>query len=178
MDKEKKSNEVFIANKELAFQNQEKEKRANELIIANKALVASENRYRRLFEAAQDGILILNADTGVIEDVNPYMIEMLGYSHSEFLGKELWEIGLFGDINANKEAFLKLKEEGYIRYKDLPLKTKNGLAISVEFVSNRYDVSGGQVIQCNIRNITERKKQKKIISDLQNDCFWPHKVQN
>jgi PAS domain S-box-containing protein len=134
-----------------------KEKKSDELIIANKALVASEERYRRLFEAAKDGILILNANTGMIEDVNPYMMELLGYSHSEFLGKELWEIGLFIDINANKEAFLKLKELGYIRYKDLPLKTKNGLAISVEFVSNRYDVSGGQVIQCNIRNITERK---------------------
>jgi PAS domain S-box-containing protein len=134
-----------------------KEKKSDELIIANKALVASEERYRRLFEAAQDGILILNADTGMIEDVNPYMMERLGYSHSEFLGKELWEIGLFSDINANKEAFLELKEVGYIRYKDLPLKTKNGLAISVEFVSNRYDVNGGQVIQCNIRNITERK---------------------
>jgi PAS domain S-box-containing protein len=155
MTMEKKYKALIIANNELAFQNQVKY--ANEVSIANKALVASENRYRRLFEAAQDGILILNADTGMIEDVNPYMIEMLGYSYSEFLGKELWEIGLFSDINANKEAFLKLKEEGYIRYKDLPLKTKNGLAISVEFVSNRYDVSGGQVIQCNIRNITERK---------------------
>jgi PAS domain S-box-containing protein len=133
------------------------ENKTEELIIVSKALVASENRYRRLFEAAQDGILILNSDSGMIEDVNPYMIEVLGYSQREFLGKQLWEIGLFSDINANKEAFLKLKEEGYIRYRDLPLKTKNGLAISVEFVSNRYDVSGGQVIQCNIRNITERK---------------------
>jgi len=157
MELKKITDKLINANKELAFQNQEKEKQANEIINANKALVASENRYRRLFEAAQDGILILNADTGRIEDVNPYLMEMLGYSHDEFLGKELWELGLFSDINANKEAFLKLKEEGYIRYKDLPLKTKNGLAISVEFVSNRYDVSGGQVIQCNIRNITERK---------------------
>ncbi|MFN3444895.1 MAG: PAS domain S-box protein [Bacteroidia bacterium] len=155
MAKGKKTSALIITSKELAFQNQEK--RANEVINANKALAASENRYRRLFEAAQDGILILNADTGVIEDVNPFMIEMLGYSHTEFLGKQLWEIGLFSDIIANKEAFFKLKEEGYIRYKDLPLKTKNGRAISVEFVSNRYDVSGGQVIQCNIRNITERK---------------------
>jgi len=152
---EKKYNELLIANKELAFQNQVKY--ANEVSIANKALVASENRYRRLFEAAQDGILILNVDTGVIEDVNPFMIEMLNYSYSEFLDKELWEIGLFSDINANKEAFIKLKEDGYIRYMDLPLKTKNGHAISVEFVSNRYEVNDGQVIQCNIRNITERK---------------------
>jgi PAS domain S-box-containing protein len=135
----------------------ENEKRLAQLLIADKALIVSEERYRRLFEAAQDGILILNVDTGVIEDVNPFMMEMLGYSYTEFLGKELWEIGLLSDIHANMEAFLKLKEEGYIRYKDLPLKTKSGCGISVEFVSNRYDVSGGQVIQCNIRNITERK---------------------
>ncbi|MDP3927717.1 MAG: PAS domain S-box protein [Bacteroidota bacterium] len=128
-----------------------------QLLIADQALIASEERYRRLFEAAQDGILILNVDTGVIEDVNPFMMEILGYSYTEFLDKELWEIGLFSDIDANKEAFSKLKEEGYIRYKDLPLKTKDGRAISVEFVSNSYDVSDGQVIQCNIRNITERK---------------------
>jgi len=128
-----------------------------QLLIADQALIASEERYRRLFEAAQDGILILNVDTGVIEDVNPFMMEILGYSYTEFLDKELWEIGLFSDIHANKEAFSKLKEEGYIRYKDLPLKTKDGRAISVEFVSNSYDVSDGQMIQCNIRNITERK---------------------
>ena len=161
MAKEQKYKASIVTNKALAFQNQEQVQRANEVSIAHKALVASENRYRRLFEAAQDGILILNVDTGVIEDVNPFMIEMLDYSHSEFLDKELWEIGLFSDIDANKEAFLKLKEDGYIRYKDLPLKTKNGHAISVEFVSNRYEVNDGEVIQCNIRNITERKVVEK-----------------
>jgi len=183
-EKENLEAELIIANKELVLQNKEienrllelvvahrenkkigvdlikaieNEKRLAQLLIADKALIVSEERYRRLFEAAQDGILILNVDTGVIEDVNPFMMEMLGYSYTEFLGKELWEIGLLSDIHANMEAFLKLKEEGYIRYKDLPLKTKSGCGISVEFVSNRYDVSGGQVIQCNIRNITERK---------------------
>jgi len=197
-EKEKRAAELIIANKELVSQNKEKEirsveldaankdnekiglelltaieneKRTAQLLIADKALVASEDRYRRLFEAAQDGILILNADTGAIEDVNPFMMEILGYSYTEFLGKELWEIGLLSDIHANKEAFQQLKEEGYIRYKDLPLKTKNGEGISVEFVSNRYEVSGGQVIQCNIRNITERKiveeNNKRLTERLQ-----------
>ena len=55
----------------------------------------SELRYRRLFEAAQDGILILNAETGMIEDVNPYLINMLGYSREEFVEKKLWEVGAF-----------------------------------------------------------------------------------
>jgi len=125
---------------------------------AEGAMLASEARYRRLFEAAKDGILILNANTGAIVDVNPFLIEIVGYSHAEFLGKQLWEIGFFKDIVANKAAFLKLQEERYIRYENLPLETKDGHRIWVEFVSNAYDVNGKQVIQCNIRDITERKR--------------------
>src|SRR4026209_380791 len=66
---------------------------------ADRALHASETRYRRLFETAQDGILILDAASGKIVDANPYMVKILGYSHSEFVGKELWEIGLFEDVS-------------------------------------------------------------------------------
>jgi PAS domain S-box-containing protein len=133
---------------------------------AEEKLLASEIRYRRLFEAAKDGILILNADTGKIEDVNPYLIELLGYSHAEFIGKEVWEISLFKDIVKNKMAFQKLKEKGYNRHENLPLKTKNGETIWVEFVSNSYDASGKLVVQCNIRNITERKKAEEEIKAL------------
>jgi PAS domain S-box-containing protein len=118
---------------------------------------SSENRYRRLFESARDGILILEADTGRIIDVNPFMIEMLGYSRKEFLGKQLWEIGLFKDIVPNKIAFKRLQKEKYIRYEHLPLKTKDGRSKVVEFVSNVYLDNGKVVIQCNIRDITERK---------------------
>ena len=124
---------------------------------ARVALLVSESRYRRLFESAQDGILLLNADTAQIEDVNPYLIEMLGYSHAEFLGKKLWEVGPFADRTESKEMFAELQTEGYVRYEDLPLKTKAGTEIAVEFVSNTYDCEGIKVIQCNIRDITERK---------------------
>lgn len=129
-----------------------------------KALRISESRYRRLFEAAQDGILLLNADTAQIEDVNPYLIHMLGYSHEEFLGKKLWEVGPFADIAQSKEMFVALQEKGYVRYDDLPLKTKAGIIVPVEFVSNTYDCEGIKVIQCNIRNISERHAdQAKIL---------------
>lgn len=124
---------------------------------ALKALRVSESRYRRLFETAQDGILLLNADTAQIEDVNPYLINMLGYSHAEFLGKKLWEVGSFVDIAQSKEMFEVLQSDGYVRYSDLPLKTKAGTEIAVEFVSNNYDCAGTKVIQCNIRDISERK---------------------
>jgi len=121
-------------------------------------LETSELRYRRLFETAQDGILLLDAKTAQITDVNPFLINMLGYSKEEFLGKKLWEIGAVKDIEASRKAFQNLQDKTYIRYENLPLQTKGGSRIDVEFVSNVYGVDGDTVIQCNVRDITERKK--------------------
>ncbi len=125
--------------------------------LVEKALQSSELRYRRLFESAKDGILILDADSGQIVDVNPYLIEMLGVSKEELAGKELWEIGPFQDIIASKRAFAELQERGYIRYENLPLESREGVVRHVEFVSNGYLEGECRVIQCNIRDITERK---------------------
>jgi two-component system cell cycle sensor histidine kinase/response regulator CckA len=122
------------------------------------ALQDSEKRYRRLFESARDGILILNADTGRVVDVNPYLLELLGYLYDELCGQYIWEIGVFKDIAASKDAFKTLQENEYIRYDDLPLETRMGQPIAVEFVSNVYLVDQNEVIQCNIRNITARKR--------------------
>ncbi len=132
---------------------------------AEEKLAFSETRYRRLFESAKDGILILNAGTGEIVDVNPFLFNMLGYSKEELIGKKLWEIGLFKDIVASKEAFLKLQDKGYIRYDDLPLRTKDGHKRDVEFVSNVYQVNSNKVIQCNIRDITERKRAEEAVKE-------------
>ncbi len=123
-------------------------------------LRTSEIRYRRLFEAARDGILILDAATLKITDVNPFMTELLGYSRNEFLGKELWEIGLFSDKEASQRAFRQLQVKGYLRYEDLPLQSTGGKVRQVEFVSNVYEEDSHQVIQCNIRDITDRKRAK------------------
>jgi len=128
---------------------------------AQSRLRISELRYRRLFEAARDGILILDAVTLKITEVNPFMTELLGYSHAEFLGKELWEIGLFSDKEASQEAFKELQRTGYLRYEDLPLQATNGKLRDVEFVSNVYEEDNNQVIQCNIRDITDRKRAEK-----------------
>jgi PAS domain S-box-containing protein/putative nucleotidyltransferase with HDIG domain len=125
----------------------------------------SELRYRRLFEAAQDGILILDAETGMIEDVNPFLIKMLGYSREEFVKRKLWEVGAFQDMEANRNAFEALQVDEYIRYEDLPLRAKNGALVEVEFVSNVYMVGSGKVVQCNIRNITERKQAEKSLHE-------------
>jgi PAS domain S-box-containing protein len=126
-----------------------------------RALQRSELRYRRVFECAHDGILILNADTGQIEDANPFMTDLLGYTHDQFVGKQLWEIGLFNDIEQSKAAFCELQAKGTIRYDDLPLQDKNGVCRQVEFVSNVYDVGDQKAIQCNIRDITQRKRAEQ-----------------
>jgi PAS domain S-box-containing protein len=128
-------------------------------------LTVSETRYRRLFETAQDGILIIDARTGRIFDANPFLTELLGYPHAELVGKELWEIGLFEEIGANRAAFRELQAKGYIRYEDLPLRTEDGRHIDVEFVSNVYQVDGRAVIQCNIREVTDRKRAEEAVRE-------------
>ncbi len=146
-------------------------------------LKESEAGYRRLFEAAKDGILILNADTGEIQDVNPFLADLLGYSHADFIGKQLWQIGAFKDIPANKTNLAELQQNRYIRYENLPLRTIKGDHIFVEFVSNSYEVNGRQVIQCNIRDISERRKAatalrkstdllKAVVANAPLRIFW------
>jgi PAS domain S-box-containing protein len=130
---------------------------ATDRIKSTSTLRLSETRYRRLFETAQDGILLVDPDTRCIFDANPFLTNLLGYSREQLIGKELWEIGLFHDIDSNKEAFRILQEQSYIRYDDLPLKTHDDRGIEVEFVSNVYDVGESRVIQCNIRDVTDRK---------------------
>jgi PAS domain S-box-containing protein len=127
--------------------------RGNSLALA---LEASELRYRRLFETAQDGILILDADSGKIIDVNPFLLDLLDYPFESMIGLRLWEIGQFKDIAANQAAFEVLQTNEYIRYENLPLRTKAGKEIQVEFVSNVYFVGSEKVIQCNIRDISAR----------------------
>jgi PAS domain S-box-containing protein len=132
-----------------------------------RALLASEISYRRLFEAAKEGILILEADTGRISDVNPFLLEMLRFSQGEMIGKSIWEIGPFKDIVSNKDRFVQLQQQGYVRYEDLPLETKDGRQIAVEFASNVYQAGDKKVIQCSIRDVTERKQAEERIGRMQ-----------
>jgi PAS domain S-box-containing protein len=132
---------------------------------AEQELKASEIRYRRLFESAKDGILILNAETAQILDVNPFLVEMLGYSHTEFLGRKLWEVGSFKDIEECQSAFHELQKHETIRYEDLPLETADGRRINVEFISSVYFVDSRKLIQCSIRDITARRRADEKVRE-------------
>ena len=151
---------------------------------AEQALLDSEMRFRRLFETAKDGIFILDAETGQITEANPYLTELLGYSLKDLLGKRLWEIGPFKDIKASQSAFQELQQRDYIRYEDLPLRAKDGRQVEVEFVSNVYSVGEKRVIQCNIREISQRKRAEEALRESEeryrelfenaNDIIYTH----
>ncbi len=125
--------------------------------LLEEALQVTATRYRRLFETTKEGILILDAETGQIIDINPSLIEMLGYPREQLLKKKLWDIGVFKDIEASKTVLSDLQTKKYVRYENLPLVTKNEQILEVEFISNSYRIKNKKLVQCNIRDITERK---------------------
>jgi PAS domain S-box-containing protein len=135
------------------------------------AILASEVRYRGLFEAARDGILILDADTGRINDVNPFLMELLGFSQSEMMGKTVGELSPFKDLESNQIMLERLHKDGQVRYADLPLETRDGRHIDVEFVSNVYEAGECRVIQCHIRDMTGRKRAEEQIRALNADLM-------
>jgi PAS domain S-box-containing protein len=138
---------------------------------AEEALRVSGIRYRCLFETAEDGILILDFATAQVMDVNQFLIDLLGYSHAELVGKKLWEIGPVKDLSANRSAFADLQTKGVAHYENLPLQTKDGQRIEVEFVSNVYELDDERVIKCNIRDITERKQMESALAISRAQAF-------
>jgi two-component system CheB/CheR fusion protein len=136
-----------------------------ELKETNEKLQKSkETRYRKLFETAKDGILILDAKTGQITDVNPFLEKLLGYSREQFIEKAIWDIGLFKDMVANVDKFKELQQKEFIRYDDLPMKTIDGKKINVEIISNVYEIENQKVVQCLVRDITKRKQAEEKLA--------------
>ena len=129
-------------------------------------VLVSEIRYRRLFETAHDGVLILDHATQRIIDANPVMMQMLGYRHDELVGKSLLEVGLFKDEAAGRDMILDLKRADQVRYENLPVESLNGRQHEVDIVANLYYESDRPVIQCNIRDITERRQSEAHVKLL------------
>jgi PAS domain S-box-containing protein len=128
---------------------------------AEKQLRLSEDRYRRLFETSKDGLLIVDADTYLIADVNPSVTELLGYTCEQLRGRDLWRSGILQSQEISQTAWLEALEQPSSRYDALPLQTRDGQIRYVEFVSNRYRANGHEVIQCSLRDVSERKELDK-----------------
>lgn len=114
-----------------------------------------EARYRRQFDTAHDGLLLLDYNNGKIVNSNPAISKLLGYSNEEFNGKTLQDIGLI-DNEEFQKVLLNLKDFGFVHFDYIAAKTKEGKNIDTEL----YLVDRTKLIQCNVRNITERKKKE------------------
>ena len=158
-------NQLHLDNAELIRRNALLEETLKEKEGMLESLKGSEKQYRRLFESAKDGILIIDADTGQVDDVNPFLLALIGCTYDMVYGTYLWELGVFKDVAESKEAFKTLQDNQYIRYEKLPLLTLDGRHIEVEFICNVYLVDNKKVIQCNIRDITARKQAERIMME-------------
>jgi PAS domain S-box-containing protein/putative nucleotidyltransferase with HDIG domain len=132
-----------------------------EIHLAQKELTESELSFRMLALNAQDGILILDWSSGRITLANPYISKLLGREPEELIGQQLWEIGSFLDKDKAIHLFVELQDTGYVRYENLPLRAADGSLKEVEFVSNAYLVGAQRVIQCNIRDISDRRAAER-----------------
>ena len=131
----------------------------------NKVLSEALNRFQRLFDTSQDGILILDAKTGKIEDANPFIAQLLEFPKEELIGKELWEMGAIVDKEAATLAFAVLKKNGYVHYSNLPLLSKSGKVIEVEFNSSIYDLDHHPIIQCLIRSTAKQNEAARVLAE-------------
>ena len=166
MTEQHRNEEVLRETQEITARKEAETKQHESEEHFRAALRFSEIRYRRLFETAMDGVLILDGQTSQITEANPFILEVLGITRAEVLGRELWEIGVFGDATASRAAMAELQERGYVRYDDLPLESKTGQRREVEVVANVYQEDGQRVIQCNIRDISERKQASQYARSL------------
>jgi two-component system, sensor histidine kinase and response regulator len=121
----------------------------------------SEVRYRRLFESASDGVLLVDAATARVVESNPAFTHLLGFERDEVVGRRLWEIGVFAESFADERrstaCFDTLKEQGQLRLDDLALINKSGGIVSAEMVMCGFHAADRAMIQCNLRDISERK---------------------
>ncbi len=125
--------------------------------LAQQAIKSSEIKYRRLFETSKEGLILLDATTGIINDINPFIIDLLGFPKEDYIGKRLWEIKAVNRIPESERAFREIIEKGYSRYDELVLNTSNKKIVKIEFISIVYTVNDDRLIQCHLWDITERK---------------------
>ncbi len=151
--------EVRLLHAEAERRTEQAEKREEEIR-------ASELNYRRLFETAQEGILILEAESGRVTDANPFLIKLLGLSSNEIIGHAFEKLRPFQNTDSIQELRNLLEKDGYVRFENLPLETTSGRKISVEFVAHVYAAGKTKLIQCNIHDVTEQKDAQEEILHL------------
>ena len=119
---------------------------------------AAEARYRRIFETSRDGILIVDADSGEISDVNPYATQMSGFARERLIGRTFWESPILRNVPQGEAALSRLREQSVVRYPDVSIEAADGRKLEVEVVGITYAEAQRRVIQFNLRDLTDRRR--------------------
>ena len=129
--------------------------------LQEQALVASEERFRRLFETSHDGLLLVNKETGIIIEVNEALTELLGMSRDEVIGKQIQETGIVSHETDVPGLIEKLIDTGFYVFDNVLINLKTSLPFTAQVsLTNR-----STVIQCNIRDISERISEKQLLQE-------------
>lgn len=134
----------------------------------------SEIRFRRLFETANDGILLLEKSEGKITHANPAIAKMLGYSNAEFTGNDLKDVGFPDNLGTFHDMLQELSKNAIINFKDTPVQKKTGQIVDTDI----YMVNKSTLVQCNIRDITQRKLAEKDKKGVQDQLHQSQKTES
>jgi len=128
-------------------------------------LTLSEDKYKGLFENSNDGIIILKAPSLEILDINREVVNSLGYSKEELIGKEIFI--LFKPENRGKveDYFTVVEEKGVSREDELSLRKKDGSLLEVDLSTNRIDLGEGSFYQMIFHDLTQQRKLEKKIRE-------------
>ena len=137
-----------------------------QLVTQNTQLQVAATRYRRLFETAKDGILLLDAESGRVSDVNASLVTMLGYGREHFLNRKLCDVAPFAGIPGCANGLAELQSSESVCSDHWLLEAQNKSPVDVEFVGNVYQVDGVRIVQCNLRDITGRKQAEARIRHM------------
>ena len=136
---------------------------------------AAEIQYRRIFESAKDGIIVLDSPSGVVLDVNPYFLELCRYAKADLLSHPFREIPPFLEAEEMRGLVAETIEKGTMRYDTVPLQARDRREVAVEIVANSYRVKEQSLIQVNIRDVTEKRRSEEDLRrsnlDLQQFAF-------
>jgi PAS domain S-box-containing protein len=135
----------------------------------------AEIQYRRLFESAKDGIIVLELPSGRVVDVNPYFLELSRYPRAELLGSALAELPMFLHVEEIRRLVPETVAKGLTRLDSVSMLARDGREVILEIVANGYRVKDRDLIQLNLRDVTERRRSEEALRqsnlDLQQFAF-------
>ena len=123
---------------------------------------SAEARYTRLFEAATDGIVIADAETGEIVDVNPFLLGLLSCTREDLVGRRFWEADPFLGTALDQQLLAEVDRQRMVR-RELALCHSKQPGTVAELTGNSYVEGDRKLIRFNIRDVTsQRQLEEKL----------------